>query len=104
SECLPESRLCSHGKRCRAQRKFDANYYRGFGSLYMRAKRHRQRARLSRHRKHDRAPGLQLRGVSSEIGKRPVVETDAGRPPYKDPFAAEEARTAAKLKNICRGC
>ncbi|MBR1291088.1 hypothetical protein CO683_21360 [Bradyrhizobium ottawaense] len=23
---------------------------------------------------------------------------------YKDPFRAEEARTAAKLKNICRGC
>jgi hypothetical protein len=23
---------------------------------------------------------------------------------YKDPFLAEEARTAAKLKNICRGC
>lgn len=25
-------------------------------------------------------------------------------PGYKDPFLAEEARTAAKLKNICRGC
>ena len=23
---------------------------------------------------------------------------------YKDPFLAEETRTAAKLKNICRGC
>ncbi|TFV69046.1 hypothetical protein E4K64_34425 [Bradyrhizobium frederickii] len=23
---------------------------------------------------------------------------------YKDPFLAEEARTAAKLKTICRGC
>jgi len=23
---------------------------------------------------------------------------------YKDPFLAEEARTAAKPKNICRGC
>jgi hypothetical protein len=23
---------------------------------------------------------------------------------YKDPFIEEEARTAAKLKNICRGC
>lgn len=23
---------------------------------------------------------------------------------YKDPFLVEEARTAAKLKNICRGC
>lgn len=39
-----------------------------------------------------------------KLEKRPVVETDAGRPPYKDPFATEEARTAAKLKNICRGC
>ena len=26
------------------------------------------------------------------------------RPEYKDPFAAEDARTTAKLKNICRGC
>jgi len=25
-------------------------------------------------------------------------------PGYKDPFIEEEARTAAKLKNICRGC
>jgi hypothetical protein len=25
-------------------------------------------------------------------------------PGYKDPFLEEEARTAAKLKNICRGC
>jgi hypothetical protein len=33
-----------------------------------------------------------------------IVENDAGRPPYKDPLAAEEARIAAKLKNICRGC
>ncbi len=23
---------------------------------------------------------------------------------YKDPFAAEDARTTAKLNNICRGC
>lgn len=33
--------------------------------------------------------------------------TEAGIDPssgYKDPFLAEEARTAAKLKNICRGC
>jgi hypothetical protein len=37
--------------------------------------------------------------------KGPVtVESDASRAAYKDPFAAEEARTAAKLKNICRGC
>jgi hypothetical protein len=31
-------------------------------------------------------------------------EKDASRAAYKDPFVAEEARTAAKLKNICRGC
>lgn len=39
---------------------------------------------------------------SKAIGK--VVEQDAGRPEYKDPFLAEEARTNAKLKGICRGC
>jgi hypothetical protein len=33
-----------------------------------------------------------------------TVETDATRPEYKDPFLAEDARTTAKLKNICRGC
>ena len=32
------------------------------------------------------------------------VETDASRAAYKDPFIEEDARTAAKLKNICRGC
>lgn len=26
------------------------------------------------------------------------------RPAYKDPFIEEEARTTARLKNICRGC
>jgi hypothetical protein len=36
--------------------------------------------------------------------KPAAVETDAARAAYKDPFAAEEARTAAKLNNICRGC
>jgi len=37
--------------------------------------------------------------------KQPTaVESDAARAAYKDPFVAEEARTAAKLKNICRGC
>ncbi|WP_234683550.1 hypothetical protein [Bradyrhizobium monzae] len=37
--------------------------------------------------------------------KVPVtVESDGSRAAYKDPFAAEEALTAAKLKNICRGC
>ena len=32
------------------------------------------------------------------------VETDASRAAYKDPLVEEDARTAAKLKNICRGC
>jgi hypothetical protein len=32
------------------------------------------------------------------------VATEASRAAYKDPFAEEEARTAAKLKTICRGC
>jgi hypothetical protein len=36
--------------------------------------------------------------------KRADAERDVSRVPYKDPFTDEEARTAAKLKNICRGC
>ncbi|EJN15927.1 Protein of unknown function (DUF3121) [Bradyrhizobium sp. YR681] len=37
--------------------------------------------------------------------KKPAaVQNDTSRAAYKDPFIAEEARTAAKLKNICRGC
>ena len=37
--------------------------------------------------------------------KKPAAaENDGSRAAYKDPFVAEEARTAAKLKNICRGC
>jgi len=37
--------------------------------------------------------------------KKPAAaENDRSRAAYKDPFVAEEARTAAKLKNICRGC
>jgi hypothetical protein len=37
--------------------------------------------------------------------KMPVAKTDAAsREAYVDPLAAEDARTAAKLKNICRGC
>jgi hypothetical protein len=36
--------------------------------------------------------------------KPAAVESNASYPAYKDPFLAEEARTAAKLKNICRGC
>ena len=37
-------------------------------------------------------------------GIEKVAEKDATRPEYKDPFVAEDARTNAKLKNICRGC
>ena len=33
-----------------------------------------------------------------------VKESDASRPPYNDPFIAEDAKTTAKLKTICRGC
>ena len=33
-----------------------------------------------------------------------VSERDPSRAAYKDPFSAEDARTSAKLKNICRGC
>jgi hypothetical protein len=33
-----------------------------------------------------------------------AAEKDGARAAYKDPFIAEEAQTAAKLKNICRGC
>jgi hypothetical protein len=36
--------------------------------------------------------------------KQPTAANDAARAAYKDPFVAEEAITAAKLKNICRGC
>ena len=36
---------------------------------------------------------------------KPVSDRDdVARAAYKDPFSAEEARTSAKLKNICRGC
>lgn len=33
-----------------------------------------------------------------------VKSSDASRPPYRDPFVAEDAKTTAKLKTICRGC
>jgi hypothetical protein len=33
-----------------------------------------------------------------------VSEKDPARSAYTDPFGAEDARTSAKLKNICRGC
>jgi len=39
-----------------------------------------------------------------KIEKPVLVEKDASRAPYKDPFGEEDARTTAKLKNICRGC
>lgn len=35
---------------------------------------------------------------------RPVAAGVGSSSGYKDPFVAEEARTAAKLKSICRGC
>jgi hypothetical protein len=35
--------------------------------------------------------------------KKPDANIDAPAD-YKDPFIAEEQRTSAKLKNICRGC
>jgi hypothetical protein len=37
-------------------------------------------------------------------GVEKVVEKDAARSEYKDPFLAEDVRTTAKLKGICRGC
>ncbi|MBR0968117.1 hypothetical protein JQ554_28910 [Bradyrhizobium diazoefficiens] len=39
-----------------------------------------------------------------KIKQSTAAESDAARAAYKYPFVAEEARTAAKLKNICRGC
>lgn len=39
-----------------------------------------------------------------KLEKPVTVENDVARAAYKDPFAADDARTAAKLKNICRGC
>jgi hypothetical protein len=42
------------------------------------------------------------KGIEKGIEK--TVEKDAARSEYKDPFLAEEARTTAKLNNICRGC
>jgi hypothetical protein len=34
----------------------------------------------------------------------PAIDHSAPRAEYKDPMIAEDARIAAKLKNICRGC
>jgi hypothetical protein len=39
-----------------------------------------------------------------KIEKPAAVEADLSRAAYKDPFIAEDAKTTAKLKNICRGC
>jgi hypothetical protein len=39
-----------------------------------------------------------------KMKKPAAVENDPSRAAYKDPFIAEDARTTAKLKNICRGC
>jgi hypothetical protein len=39
-----------------------------------------------------------------KIARPAVVEKDASRAAYKDPYIDEDARTTAKLKNICRGC
>ena len=39
-----------------------------------------------------------------KLEKPTTVENDVSRAAYKDPFVVEEARTTAKLKNICRGC
>jgi hypothetical protein len=36
--------------------------------------------------------------------KSGVPEKNPSRAADKDPFGAEDARTSAKLKNICRGC
>jgi hypothetical protein len=33
-----------------------------------------------------------------------VEKGASGAAAYSDPFLAEDARTTAKLKNICRGC
>lgn len=39
-----------------------------------------------------------------KVSKPAAAGTDLPRAEYKDPFMAEDARTTAKLKNICRGC
>jgi hypothetical protein len=39
-----------------------------------------------------------------KLQKPAIVENDVPQAAYKDPFLEEESRTAAKLKNICRGC
>lgn len=39
-----------------------------------------------------------------KLQQRVVTETDPSRPAYRDPFVDESAKTAARLKGICRGC
>jgi hypothetical protein len=39
-----------------------------------------------------------------KIEKTKGVRKGAPQPALKDAFAAEDAKTNAKLKNICRGC
>jgi hypothetical protein len=39
-----------------------------------------------------------------KITKPASAGSDVPRAAYVDPLIAEEARTTAKLKNICRGC
>jgi hypothetical protein len=39
-----------------------------------------------------------------KIEKPAAAEKDLSRAAFKDPFIAEDAKTNAKLKNICRGC
>jgi hypothetical protein len=39
-----------------------------------------------------------------KIVKPATVAVDVPPGAYKDPFADEDARTTAKLRNICRGC
>jgi hypothetical protein len=39
-----------------------------------------------------------------KIEKPAFVAVDVPGGAYKDPFFEEDARTTAKLKNICRGC
>lgn len=39
-----------------------------------------------------------------KVAKPAAVENKVSRAAYEDPFIEEEARTAAKLRNICRGC
>ena len=39
-----------------------------------------------------------------QLKKPATTGDDVARAAYKDPLIAEDARIAAKLKNICRGC